>query len=181
MEVFTGKLFDNRSISTGMCGAYLRVCGEKIWKGFYSLDEERSSYKLAPDMYIYLKPEGDIPDNFKGTSDALCFHEGVKVWTPKGNIAPLINKENVFKVPLLGDSPIQLQRLHTSTSTSYLSVNPRVPVSRISYRGNRAKSRLTQYGTYRYRIISDRIKTQWYTVDIMSDGKGNKDLFVIKK
>lgn len=181
MEVFTGKLFDNRSISTGMCGAYLRVCGEKIRKGFYSLDEERSSYKLAPDMYIYLKPEGDIPDNFKGTSDALCFHEGVKVWTPKGNIAPLINKENVFKVPLLGDSPIQLQRLHTSTSTSYLSVNPRVPVSRISYRGNRAKSRLTQYGTYRYRIISDRIKTQWYTVDIMSDGKGNKDLFVIKK
>lgn len=181
MEVFTGKLGDNTSISTGMCGAYLRVCGEKIWKGFYSLDQEKSSFALAPDMYIYLRPEGDIPDNFKGTSDALCFHEGVKVWTPKGNIAPRIDKENIFYIPQLGGSPIQLQRLYTSTRTSYLCVNPRVDVSGISYRENRAKSRLTQYGTYRYRIISNRIKTQWYTVDIMSDGIGNKSVFVIKK
>lgn len=137
-EVVTGKLGDG-TVSVGMCGAYLRICDGGISKGFYSLDESKSSFSLEPDMYIYLVFRKSIPDNFKGTSDTLCFHEGVKVWTPKGNIAPRINKENVFEVPLLGGNPIQLQRLHTGTRTSYSSVNSRVNVSGISYRGKSSK------------------------------------------
>ena len=179
-EIFTGKLGDTNSISIGMYGAYLRICSS-IPKGFYSLDESKSSSALAPDMYIYLTFENGIPDNFKGTSDALCFHEGVKVWTPKGNIAPYMDEANQFRVSMKLGHLIQLQRLHTTTSTSYKSVNPRVNYPGISYRGNRANGPLYQYGTYRYRMIRERIKTQWYTVDIMSDGRSVKDKFVVKK
>lgn len=164
-----------------MCCALLRVYSGGISKGFYRLDEYRSSHALAPDIYIYLDFMGKIPDNFKGISDTLCFHEGVKVWTPKGNMAPYIDYRNQFRTPQDTISDTKLQKLLTSQYSSLLK-NPtgRIVYCRISYRGNRAKRPLTQYGTYRYRQIGDRIKTQWYTVNIMSDGRG-EDRFVIKK
>lgn len=177
-EVFTGKL-GKRGVHTSMCGAYLRICSGVISKGFYSLDESKSSFALAPDMYIYLKSKGKIPDNFKGTSDTLCFHEGVKVWTPKGNMAPYIDKNNNFCIKKNAD--IKLQKLHTRQNSSLLkNPNGRNHYGRVLYKGNLARMPLVQYGTYRYRLIGKRIKTQWFTVHIMSDGRGNKE-YVIRK
>ena len=177
-EVFTGKLGE-KGVHTSMCGAYLRICSGVISKGFYSLDESKSSFALAPDMYIYLKSKGKIPDNFKGTSDTLCFHEGVKVWTPKGNMAPYIDKNNNFCIKKNAD--IKLQKLHTRQNSSLLkNPNGRNHYGRVLYKGNLARMPLIQYGTYRYRLIGKRIKTQWFTVHIMSDGRGNKE-YVIRK
>lgn len=180
-EVFTGKLGE-RGVHTSMCGAYLRVCSGAISKGFYSLNENKSSSMLAPDMYIYLKSKGKIPDNFKGTSDTLCFHEGVKVWTPKGNIAPYINDGNQFCVPLKVPSQIQLQKLLTTQHSSTLGVpQNRIIYHRISYRGNRAETSLTQYGVYRYRLIYGHKKTRWHTVNIMNNGSSTKSKLMVKK
>ena len=169
-EVVTGML--GGTIFTGMFGAYLRVCSNSIRRGFYCLDENKSSSTLAPDMYIYLNSIGEIPDNFKGTSDTLCFHEGVKVWTPKGNMAPYIDKNNNFRIKKNAD--IKLQKLHTSQNSSLLTnPNGRNYYGRVLYKGNFARKPLKRFGTYRYRLIGKRIKTQWFTVHIMSDGRSN--------
>lgn len=175
-EVVTCKLGE-KGVNTSMCGAYLRICNVGL-NGFYSLDEDRSSFSLAPDMYIYLKWRGDIFDNFKGTSDTLCFHEGVKVWTPKGNIAPFIDYQNYFCVPLSGK--VKLQKLLTNKHGSKES-DDRTIFYAISYRGNCAQKQLTQYGVYRYRIIDGHNKTQWYTVNIMRDGSNLTGHFMVKK
>lgn len=178
-EVVTGKLGDG-TVSVGMCGAYLRICSRDISKGFYSLDESKSSFSLEPDMYIYLVFRKDIPDNFKGTSDTLCFHEGVKVWTPKGNIAPFIDYQNYFRVPLSGE--VKLQKLLTNRHGSMeTDQDERTTFHKISYRGNCARKQLSQYGVYRYRIIDGHNKTQWYTVNIMKNGNDGKSDFIVKK
>lgn len=178
-EVVTGKLGDG-TVSVGMCGAYLRICNSGISKGFYSLDESKSSFSLEPDMYIYLVFRKSIPDNFKGTSDTLCFHEGVKVWTPKGYRAPFIGLHNRFQVVL--NDTVQLQKLLTTRHGSQLvSVNASINFCKISYRGKYAKKELTQYGVYRYRLINGRMKTRWYTVNIMKNGNDGKSDFIVKK
>lgn len=180
-EVVTSKFGNDATLQTYMCCALLRVYSGDISKGFYRLNENRSSHALAPDIYIYLDSIGEIPDNFKGISDTLCFHEGVKVWTPKRNMAPYIDYKNQFCTPKDAMSETKLQKLYTSQNSSLdADSTGRIVYRRISYRGNRAKRPLTQYGTYRYRLIGDRIKTQWYTVNIMSDGRG-EDRLVIKK
>lgn len=131
-EVATGKRGEN-GVSVGMCGAYLRICDIRF-QGFYSLDESQSSLVLAPDMYIYLVHRGNIYANFKGTSDTFCFHEGVKVWTPKGNIAPFIGANNQFYVKSQDD--VQLQKLLTTRHGSkWIMVNDGVVFHKISYRG----------------------------------------------
>lgn len=174
-EVVTCKLGEN-GVNTSMCGAYLRICN-LAFNGFYSLNEDRSSFVLAPDMYIYLEWRGEIFDNFKGTSDTLCFHEGVKVWTPKGNIAPFIDHQNYFRVPLRGK--VKLQKLLTNKHGSK-ETDDRTNFHKISYRGNYAQKKLTQYGVYRYRIIDGHNKTQWYTVNIMKEGSA-KSILMVKK
>lgn len=178
-EVVTCKLGE-KGVHTSMCGAYLRICNVSL-DGFYSLDESRSSFNLAPDMYIYLEFRGDMFDNFKGTSDTLCFHEGVKVWTPKGNIAPFIDYQNRFCVPLLS-AEVKLQKLLTNRHGSMeTDQDERTTFHKISYRGNCAAKQLTQYGVYRYRIIDGYNKTQWYTVNIMKDGSDAKSNLKVKK
>lgn len=178
-EVVTGKLSDG-IVSTNMCGAYLRICAPNIASGFYSFDESKSSLVLAPDMYIYLYYEMAILDNFKGTSDTLCFHEGVKVWTPKGNRAPFIGLHNRFQVVL--NDTVQLQKLLTTRHGSKrIPGNEGVNFQKISYRGKCAKKELTQYGVYRYRLINKRMKTRWYTVNIMKNGNDGKSDFTVKK
>lgn len=177
-EVVTCKLGE-KGVHTSMCGAYLRICNVGL-DGFYSLDEYRSSFTLAPDMYIYLEFRGEIFDNFKGTSDTLCFHEGVKVWTPKGNIAPFIDYQNYFCVPLSGK--VKLQKLLTNRHGSMeTNQDERTTFYKISYRGNCAQKQLSQYGVYRYRIIDGHNKTQWYTVNIMKDGSDAKSNLKVKK
>lgn len=177
-EVVTCKLGE-KGVHTSMCGAYLRICNVSL-DGFYSLDESRSSFNLAPDMYIYLEFRGDMFDNFKGTSDTLCFHEGVKVWTPKGNIAPFIGANNQFYVKSQDD--VQLQKLLTTRHGSkWIMVNDGVVFYKISYRGKYEAKKLTQYGVYRYRIIEGRKKTRWRTVNIMKNGSNGKREFMVKK
>lgn len=178
-EVVTGK-FEENGVSVGMCGAYLRIINMREFHGFYSLDERKSSLVLAPDMYIYLMYRGRIYDNFKGTSDTFCFHEGVKVWTPKGNIAPYIGAHNRFY--LNPEYTVQLQKLLTNRHGSKWSLsNNSVVFHKISYRGRLAEKELTQYGVYRYRIIEGRQKTRWYTVNIMKNGSDEKSEFMVKK
>lgn len=176
IEVVTCKLGE-KGVNTCMCGAYLRICNVDL-NGFYSLDEGRSNFSLTPDMYIYLKWRGKIFDNFKGTSDTLCFHEGVKVWTPKGNIDPFIDNQNHFCVHL-GDK-VKLQKLLTNRRGSKMT-DERINFHKISYRGNCAQKQLTQYGVYRYRIIDGYNKTQWYTVNIMKEDSSKKSNLTVKK
>lgn len=177
-EVVTGKLGEN-GVSVGMVGAYLRIIHKNFY-GFYSLDESKSSLELAPDMYIYLEFRKLIYDNFKGTSDTFCFHEGVKVWTPKGNIAPYIVAHNRFYVK--SEDTVQLQKLLTNRHGSkWILSNAGVVFHKISYRGQLAEKELTQYGVYRYRIINERKKTRWYTVNIMKNGNNGKSELMVKK
>lgn len=136
------------------------------YKGFYQLDESKSSVDLSSDMYIYLRLVSELREDAKFTSQTLYYRAGKRIWEPNFRIPRVTT--NGFDIIGCGiRNFLQLQKLLTRQRRSKASGLGRQSISKFGYRGNKRITCVNRGGTYRYRIVCHGKKTQWRTITIL--------------
>lgn len=139
------------------------------YKGFYQLDESKSSVDLSSDMYIYLRYVSGLREDVKFTSQTLYYRAGKRIWEPNFGL-PQIDKDGFQINGLGGRNFLQLQKLLTRQRRSRKSGLGNQSISKFGYRGQRVLNCPHRGGIYRYRIVLKGKKTQWRTISILRKG-----------